>query len=78
VRAAARSTGLGAQITRICAAILRGGAASPLRQIGGSARGYQDVGGPLNGPGMAHWMAACSVYLYIAILGANVRFCRYE
>lgn len=32
----ARSAGLGAQITRICAAILRGGAASPLRQIGGS------------------------------------------
>jgi hypothetical protein len=31
----ARSAGLGAQITRICAAILRGGAASPLRQIGG-------------------------------------------
>jgi hypothetical protein len=25
---------------------------------------------------MAYWMVACSVYLYIAILGANVRICR--
>jgi hypothetical protein len=25
---------------------------------------------------MAYWMVACSVYLYVAILGANVRFCR--
>jgi hypothetical protein len=25
---------------------------------------------------MAHWMVACSVYSCIAILGANVRFCR--
>jgi len=25
---------------------------------------------------MAYWMVACSVYLYIAILGVNVRFCR--
>jgi len=27
---------------------------------------------------MAYWMVACSVYLYIAILGANARFCRWE
>jgi hypothetical protein len=27
---------------------------------------------------MAYWMVACSVYLYIAILGANVRICRDE
>ena len=44
--------------------------------IGGSGRGYLAVGGPLSSPGMAYWMVACSVYLYIAILGANVRFCR--
>jgi len=25
---------------------------------------------------MAYWMVACSVYLYIAIFGANVRICR--
>ena len=25
---------------------------------------------------MVHWIVACSVYLYIAIHGANVRFCR--
>jgi hypothetical protein len=25
---------------------------------------------------MAYWMVACSVYLYIAILGVNVRICR--
>jgi hypothetical protein len=24
---------------------------------------------------MAYWMVACSVYLYVAILGANVRIC---
>jgi hypothetical protein len=40
---------------------------------GGSGRGYLAVGGPLSSPGMAYWMVACSVYLYIAILGANVR-----
>ena len=44
--------------------------------IGGSGRGYLAVGGPLSSPGMAYWMVACSVYLYIAILGANVRICR--
>ena len=27
---------------------------------------------------MAYWMVACSVYLYIVILGANVRICRWE
>ena len=50
----------------------------PVRvQIGGSARGYLGVGGPLSSPGMAYWMVACSVYfiLYIATSGANVRFC---
>jgi hypothetical protein len=26
---------------------------------------------------MAYWMVACSVYLYIAILEANVRICRW-
>jgi len=25
---------------------------------------------------MAYWMVTCSVYLYIAILGANIRICR--
>ena len=25
---------------------------------------------------MAYWMVTCSVYLYIAILGAKVRICR--
>ena len=30
---------------------------------------------PLSSPGMAYWMVACSVYLYIATSGANVRFC---
>jgi hypothetical protein len=25
---------------------------------------------------MAYWMIACSVYLYIATLGVNVRICR--
>jgi hypothetical protein len=48
------------------------------RQNGGSGRGYLAVGGPLSSPGMAYWMVACSVYLYIAILGANVRICRVE
>ena len=38
--------------------------------IGGSARGYLGVDGSSEQPGMAYWMAACSVYLYIAILGA--------
>jgi len=27
---------------------------------------------------MAYWLVACSVYLYIAIFGANVRICRVE
>ena len=40
---------------------------------GGSARGYLGVAGPLSSPGMAYWMVACSVYLYIAIFGVNVR-----
>ena len=43
---------------------------------GGSARGYLAVGGASQLSGMAYWMLACSVYLYIAILGANVRICR--
>jgi hypothetical protein len=45
-------------------------------QIGGSAHGYLAVGGASQQSGMAYWMVACSVYLYIAILGANVRICR--
>ena len=47
-----------------------------MRPNGGSARGYLAVGGALSSPGMAYWMVACSVYLYIVILGANVRICR--
>jgi hypothetical protein len=34
------------------------------------------LAGHLSSPGMAYWMVACSVYLYIAILGATVRICR--
>jgi len=34
------------------------------------------LAGPVSSPGMAYWMVACSVYLYIAILGANVRIRR--
>jgi hypothetical protein len=33
------------------------------------------LAGPLRSPGMPYWMVACSVYLYIAILGANVHIC---
>lgn len=36
------------------------------------------LAGPLSSPGMAYWMVAYFVYLYIAILGANVRICRWE
>ena len=43
---------------------------------GGSARGYLRLARPLSSPRMAYWIIARSVYLYIAILGANVRFCR--
>jgi hypothetical protein len=43
---------------------------------GGSARGYLAVGGASQQSGMAYLMIVCSVYLYIAILGANVRICR--
>jgi hypothetical protein len=41
-----------------------------------TARGYLAVGGPLSSPGMAYWMVVCSVYSYIAVLGANIRICR--
>ena len=41
-------------------------------------RGYLAVGGASQQSGMAYWMVACSVYLYIAILGANIRICRDE
>jgi hypothetical protein len=34
------------------------------------------LAGPLSSPGIAHLVVACSVYLYIATLGTNVRFCR--
>jgi hypothetical protein len=47
----------------------------PTAQSGGYARGYLAVGGPFSSPRMAYWMTVCSVYLYIAILGANVRIC---
>ena len=33
--------------------------------------------GPLS-PGMAYWMVACTVYLFIVTLGVNVRFCRVQ
>ena len=45
-------------------------------QNGESARGYLAVGGSLSRPGMAHRLAACSVYSYTATFGANVRICR--
>ena len=34
------------------------------------------LAGPFSSPDMAYWMVTRSEYLYIAILGANVRFCR--
>jgi hypothetical protein len=34
------------------------------------------VGRPLSRPGMTYWMTACSVFLYIVMLGLNIRFCR--
>jgi hypothetical protein len=34
--------------------------------------------GPLSSPGMAYWMVACTVYLFIVTLGVNVRFCRVQ
>ncbi len=34
------------------------------------------LAGPLSRPGMAYWMIACAVYLYIVTLGVNVRICR--
>jgi hypothetical protein len=33
-------------------------------------------GSALNNPGTTYWMVACSVYLFIATLGLNVRICR--
>ena len=45
-------------------------------QIGGSARGYQGIFVPfaaLSGPG---YDGQPAIYLYIAVFGANVRFCR--
>jgi CspA family cold shock protein len=43
---------------------------------GGSVRGYFGaLAGPLSSPGMAYWMVACSVYLYIVTFGTNVRIC---
>lgn len=46
------------------------------RRVG--ARLFGAFAGPLSRPGMAYWMIACSVYLYIATLGVNVRICRDE
>src|SRR5208337_3313532 len=51
--------------------------AVPLRSAGRRAVIWA-LAGHLSSPGMAYWMVACSVYLYIAILGANARFCRDE
>ena len=49
----------------------------PLRPNGAGRRAViWPLAGPLRSPGMAYWMVAYSVYLYIAILGANVRICR--
>ena len=36
------------------------------------------LAGPISGPGMAYWMIACSVYLYIAHLGVNIHIYRVE
>ena len=44
------------------------------RRVG--ARLFEALARPLSSPGMAYWMIACSVYLYIAALGVNVRICR--
>src|SRR5271165_7373512 len=71
-------TAVGTQIAPFCTGP---GSRAAVRQTapnGGSARGYLAVGGASQQSGMAYWMVACSVYLYIAILGANARFCRDE
>jgi hypothetical protein len=49
-----------------------------LQITGGSARGYLGFGEALNSPGMTYWMVTCSVYSYIVIFGAIVRFCRIQ
>gem|GEM_PF-3477762 len=51
------------------------GTVVPLRSAGRRAVIWA-LAGHLSSPGMAYWMVASSVYLYIAILGANARFCR--
>jgi hypothetical protein len=43
----------------------------PTAQSGGYARGYLAVGGAFQQSGMAYWMVACLVYLYIAIVGGK-------
>jgi hypothetical protein len=58
-----------------CASTAESPAGAEFVHIGGPARGYLAVGGPFSSPRMAYWMTVCSVYLYIAILGANVRIC---
>jgi hypothetical protein len=47
---------------------------TPYRRVG--ARLFGALARPLSSPGMAYWMIACSVYLYITTLGVNVRICR--
>jgi hypothetical protein len=64
------------QNTPICGLEVEYRGAPSATQNGGSARGYLAVGGPVSSSGIAYWMIACSVYLYIANLGANVRICR--
>jgi hypothetical protein len=48
--------------------------AAPDRQVG--ERLFGALAGRFNSPGMAYWMVARSVYLYIATFGVNVRICR--
>ena len=50
----------------------------PTRRTAGRRAVIWGVGGPPSSPDMTYWMIACTVYLYIAILGVNVRFCRDE
>ena len=46
--------------------------------MGSSSHGSRCVhrADEVSSPGMAYWMVACSVYLYIAALGVTVRICR--
>ena len=70
------ATDWAAQNSQFCADLRQLCHASIAAHNGGSARGYLGVGGYLSSPGMAYWVDVCPVYLYIAILRANVRICR--